>query len=250
MASWDDPWDASHDSLSLGAHTHPQTEILGSGYTTLGRGFGLPANLEQDLERIRYEIEYTRGTSWVSGTINGTFVTNHPSTGNSGQTLYSHINYVGNGTSSTTNPHGLNYTDTGADIIFGYLSQYTGQSTLSDIDPYYASVNHITQGASLTTAIGELDASIGTLLLSAVTKQSHISDRSIYSEEYRATHPIQINHALGSQPLVQVLDLSPGTEDLYGQYQALDQYSNVVHVDISNIEVWTNAAIVQVIIIG
>ena len=248
MTASEDPWDVSHGSF--GAHTHPQTEVLGSGYSTLGRGFGLPVNLEQDMQRLRYEIEYTRGTSWNSGTINGPFITNYPLAGNFGQTLSSHINYVGNGTPSATNPHGIDYVDTGASTILSYLRQYVGAVSETDVDPFYSSTNYITQGNNLTASISDLDASLNLLVGSTVQRITITEDRSIYTEEYRDTHPIEINHGLGSNPIVQVLDLSPTSEDAYGQYQSLDQYSNIVHVDNNNIEVWSNAAIVQIIIIG
>ncbi len=248
MVASEDPWDVAH--ASFGAHTHPQTEVLGSGYSTLARGFGLPANLELDMQRLRYEIEYTRGSSWNSGVLDGTFTTNHPSSGNAGQTLSSHINFVGSGTADTTNPHGVDYTDTGADTIFGYNSQYTGQGGLSDVDPFYSSTTYITQGNNLTVSIGDLDSAISTVIGSLVSRADYYEDRSVYSEEWRVTHPVLINHGYGRKPQVQVLDQTPPSEDLYGQYQALDQYVNFVHVDDNTLEVWTNAASVQIILIG
>lgn len=248
MTASEDPWNVSH--ASLGSHTHPQSEIESSGYSTLGRTFGLPADLEEDLQRIRYEIEYTRGTAWNTGTINGPFVTNYPSSGNSGQTLYSHINYTGSGTASANNPHAMDFTDTGADVIFGNVATFTGQASITDIDPSYTSTLYVTQGVSLTTGISELDAALGTVAGGVVYRTDYYEDRTIYSEAWRETHPIEIAHSFNKKPHVQVVDLTPSSEDIYGQYQSLDQYSNTVHVDDNNIEVWTNAASVQIILIG
>lgn len=263
MTASEDPWGAAH--ATLGVHTHPQDDILGSGYSTRDRSFGLPADLEEDLQRLRYEIGYTRGSNWNNGTIVGPFVTNYPTATDSEQTLLSHINYVGSGTPGTTNPHGLDYNDTGADVIFDNVGLFTGMSTHTDTSPTYTSINYVTQGATLETAIGELDTAIASVILSTVVRGEYDVDRSGYSETWREQNPIIIYHGPGSppagphvqveansltfgkMPLVNVLDMSPESEDMYGMYSSWNRDANVVHENEYTVEVWTSAAVVRVV---
>lgn len=246
MTSFEDPWNVAH--TDLGSHTHPQSEVHSSGYSTLGRGYGLPGDLEEDLQRIRYELGWLRGSNWQSGNQNGPF---EITSGVYTQDFISHINMVGSGTPSATDPHGIDYTDTGADAIFGNVAQYTGQVDIFDIDPSYTSTYYISNGQDLTSAISALDSAINTVETAGfVSRLEFVRDRSAYTEEYRRTNPILITHNLNRKPIVQVLDLTDYSEDIYGQYQSVDEYSNIVHIDDNNIEVWSEVESVLIIIIG
>lgn len=233
------PWDLDH--TGMGAHTHPQTEILLSSGTkdrTTPSG-----DLQDDMRRLRYEIEYTRGTSWASGTINGPFTTNYPAAGNLGQTLYSHINYKGPQPASSTNPHGTSYYNTGAGTVFGYVRGFTGMSSNADGSPTYSSTAVVTQGVNLETAIGQLDLAVSFNSL----REDYYYDRTSTPEETRETTPIQISHGFGRKPLVHVLDYSPPPADLYGQYISEDLTVNIVHLSDNLFQVWTGAAYVHII---
>lgn len=249
MTAWENPWDVNHDDI--GSALSPpwtQNEVLSSGYSTLERGLGLPADLEQDLQRIRYEISWLRGTDWQSGDQDGPF---DLTPGDATQTFTSHINMIGNGTPSITNPHGLDYTDTGADAILGNVAQYVGQTDIFDIDPDYTSTYYVTDGQNLTSAISTLDSAINNLEVSGfIQRMEWIEDRTGTTEQYRRENPITISHSFGRKPIVQVLDLSDYTEDPYGQYQSLDEYSNTVHVDDNTIEVWSEVETVLIVIVG
>ena len=72
----------------------------------------------------------------------------------------------------------------------------------------------------------------------------------MYSDSWREQNPISITHGFGRKPIVQVLDLSDYAEDSYGHYQSLDEYSNVVHTDDNNLEVWSECSTVLIILIG
>jgi len=243
----DCPWDVSH--AALGAHTHPQTEIEYST-GTLARGVVATDNLRKDLQRIRYEIGYTRGTAWDSGTIVGPFVTNYPSAGNLEQTLYSHINYKGTGTASSTNPHAHAYADDSTAVaVVSAVTGFTGMTTPTDSSPTYSSTNYISNGDNLETALGKIDDGLATLVFSTVTRTEYYVDRSAYSEEYREQNPITITHSNGKKPLINVLDNSPEGEDSYNQYISLTTDANIVHVSDDEFQVWTTAADVLIIAI-
>ena len=267
MGAGQNPWDVAH--AGLGAHTHPQIEVDSSGLSTRDRSFGLSVNLEDDLKRIRYEIGYTRGSNWNNGTIVGPFITNYPGVGNSEQTVLSHINFIGNigdgGTLDSRNPHRVGYMRTGAGAIFDNVGSFTGMTTHTDASPTYLSINYVTQGASLETTIGELDAAMFGIAIGTVVRGEYDVDRSAHSETWREQNPIVIYHGAGAPPagphveveldpasfgkipLINVLDMSPESEDMYGMYSSWNRDANVVHPDINTIEIWTSAAIVKII---
>jgi hypothetical protein len=250
MTSFEDPWNVNHDDIE-GTLSPPwaQSQVLSSGYSELARGSELPADLEEDLKRIRYELSLLRGTDWNSGDQDGPF---DITLGNSFQSFTSHINMTGNGSGATLdNPHNIGYTDTGADLIFSNVAQYIGQTDIFDISPQYTSTYYITNGSNLTSSMSALDSAINNLSEEGFIRRLEVTeDRSWMTDAQRSHNPISITHNFGRKPIVQVLDLSDYSEDTYGHYQSLDEYSNIVHSDNNTIEVWSECAIILVIIIG
>ena len=82
-----------------------------------------------------------------------------------------------------------------------------------------------------------------------VEKITYDYDRSGLSETEREETLITINHNKGKYPLVQVIDLSSGTVDYFGQYITPDTYFEVMHVDENTFVVRSDAAIIKVIAI-
>jgi hypothetical protein len=150
-----DPSGISHGAISPGAHNHTYPEVKPMPATSQTQArVGPYLSLENEILRIRWEIQNTRGsTSW------DTDVTS-PFIGTPVASLGLHVNYTGSGTASTSNPHGLDYTNTGAETVFTAIRAFTGMSSNSDSSPTYSSVIHVTQGVSLETAIGELDLAV------------------------------------------------------------------------------------------
>lgn len=251
------PWDVDHSGIVIPSHTHAQTEI-GTSTGTRNRTAGADSHLSDNLQRIRYEIEYTRGTSWSSGAINGPFVTNYPSAGNYGQTVNSHINFTGSGTASSSNPHALNYVDTGQEVVNTAIRGFSGMSSNSDNSPTYSPhitptpLGAISDGDNLEKAIALLDAAVSSAGSGSVTRFEYYYDRTSTPIEVREVTPINISRPGGAAirfPLVEVIDLSPESQDPYGQYASLTMDMNVNHIDVNNLQVWTAAAYILVILV-
>ena len=238
-----DPSTITHSGVSVASHTHSHDEIIPSLTQSLTQGRVAPyESLENDILRIRYEIQQTRGSSnWYSDVID-------PVSGGAAS-LSAHINYTGAG-ASASNPHDIDYIKTGANVVFNTVRSYTGMIDNTDTDPDYTSTEFITQGDDLTVAIGKLDAAVSAVSVSNVTRLDYSYDRSLLSETDRENTAITINHNLGSKPIVEVLDVSPTAEDYYGQYTSPAVDLNIVHVNENTFEIWTGAAQIEVIIIG
>lgn len=245
-AGWgSDPASVGHTPLAPAAHNHLFTEVLPPPAlaSTLNRA-APHSNLEDEVLKLRYEIQMTRGSaSWYSDVTD-------PVTTNAGD-LGTHINYVGSGTATATNPHGLTLSDIGAATTFDAIVSFTGMTNVNDANPTYSSTSYVTQSGSLETAIGELDLAVGNLAGSiSIQRLDYSYDRSFDSATDRANNPIQIIHGIGKKPIIEVLDLSPTFEDYYGQYSSPAVDINIVHVDENTVEIWTEAAIINVIMIG
>lgn len=239
-----DPSSVSHSGVPAAAHEHPYDEITTTlvASDTQGRS-GSTAYLENDIKRLRWEIQRTRGSSsWYSDATS-------PISGSPVATLQVHVNYVGSGTATTTNPHGINYVNTGASTMFGHVQSFTGQSSITDASPTYSSTNYVVQGSSLETAIGELDSAIVTVLGSAVIRRDYSYDRSSLSETEREQTPITINHNVGRKPIINVLDVSPQEVDYWGMYVDNTRDVEIVHLNDNSLEIWTGAAVIEVIAI-
>jgi hypothetical protein len=57
---------------------------------------------------------------------------------------------------------------------FGYIRSYIGKPSAGSVNPTYSSVTNITQSTNLTSAIGQLDAAIGSR--TAYTQQNYVTD--------------------------------------------------------------------------
>jgi hypothetical protein len=252
-----DPWDVNHTGITIPSHTHTQSEV-GISTGTRTRIAGVSSSLAHDLQRLRYEISYTRGTAWDSGVINGPFVTNYPSAGNSEQTVSSHINFTGSGTATSSNPHALNYVDTGQEVVNTVIRTFTGMSSNSDSTPTYSThitptaLSAISDGDSVEKAIALLDEAVSTASAGSVTRYEYYYDRTSTPINVREVTPINVSRPGGAPsrfPLVEVIDLSPESQDPYGQYTSLTMDMNVNHIDVNNLQIWTAAAYVLVILI-
>jgi len=239
------PSGVSHADIPAAAHDHPFTEVKPPppNSSTQAR-VGPYTSLYNEVLRLRYEIQATRGSvNWYSDVTS-------PIIGSPVASLSVHINYTGSGTAATSNPHGINYTNTGANLVFNAIRSFTGMSDNTDSSPTYASTNYVTQSGSLEQAVGELDAAILTAIGTTVIRKDYSYDRSGMSETDRANTPIAIDHNLGKKPIVNVLDLSPTFGDYYGQYSSPAIELNIVHMSSNSFEIWTEAAVIEVIVIG
>jgi len=238
-----DPAGVNHTAIPAAAHTHLYTEVLPMPSSALSQGrVGPYTSLYNDILRLRYEITQTRGSAnWYSDTTDPV--------DSLAASLQKHINYQGAGTLSSSNPHKISYTNTGANTMLSNLARYTGMSSYtSAIEmPTYSSVNYVTQGVNLKTAIGELDAAIQATLGTVVTRRDYTYDRSATSETVRTQTPITITHNAGKKPFIQVQDVSPEEEDYFGQYVSQNTEVGIVHLDLNTLEIWTSAAIIEVI---
>jgi len=239
-----DPSGISHSGIGGSSAPYAYTDVSPMPSQTLSQARVAPyTSLYNDILRIRWEIARTRGTA--------NYITDatDPVTSTAGD-LSTHMNYVGSGTATSTNPHAIAISDLGADVYFANLGRYTGMSDYtSGVEmPTYSSANYVTQSTNLETAIGALDAAVTSILTGGtVTRWEQDYDRSSLSETVREQTAITVTHNRGKYPIVQVLDLSPETVDYYGQYVSPSSTINIVHVDEDNFEVWTDAAIIKVI---
>lgn len=156
-----DPSGVGHGSISPGAHTHPYTEIgpPPNASETQDRSVGTFTHLDNEVKRLRYEIYRTRGSSsWETDA-------NDPVTSSAGS-LHTHMAYAGTGTVSSSNPHGIGYSqidDSGTALssMISAIVSFTGMTSYTDSNPTYTSHNNIGVNDSLEVAIGKLDSTLG-----------------------------------------------------------------------------------------
>jgi hypothetical protein len=157
-----DPSGVGHGSVTPGAHTHPYTEIgpPPAASETQDRTVGTFTHLDNEVKRLRYEIQKTRGsTSWETDATD-------PVSSTAGS-LSVHMGYHGTGTVTSTNPHGIGYSQiddsgTALSTMVSAIVAFTGMTNYTDSSPTYSSVLNVSSGDSLETAIGKLDAAVGT----------------------------------------------------------------------------------------
>lgn len=238
-----DPSAVFHGSMTVAAHTHEFDEVTPapSISSTAGRTAS-HVNLEDEVLRLRYEIQAVKGSSnWYSDASYPTGVTGTA-------TLHGHINKTGSGSPSDTNPHALTYIDLGIDIYLNNIVTFTGMSDLNDSTPSYSSTTYVTQGSSHTTAVGALDAALAAVAEGVVVRIDYGPyDRSALSVTERAQTPITITHNRGKKPIIQVIDNNPETSDYYGIYSSPTYDVEINYPDSNIVEIYTEAAIVEVI---
>lgn len=131
-----------------------QTKIDHSAsYVTLNR-VGIVDHLEDDLNRIRYELGALRGNNVWDTDFSGIPYAGAP------VSLQGHAASVGTGVSSATNPHGLAAADIGLSTPLAAIVAFTGMDNTTDTTPDYANNNFINTNDPLETAIGKLDAQL------------------------------------------------------------------------------------------
>lgn len=236
-----DPSGISHSGITPSAHTHTFDEVLPppAVASTQGRS-GSYTTLENEVLRLRWEIQRTRGSaSWYTDV-------NYPYGGVA--SFGGHISAVGSGTPSATNPHGLNYIDLGIDTYLDAIIAFTGMSDYTDSNPTYTSTSYINQGDPLQDAISDLDAAIDTVLGSAVIRKDYGPyDRSSMSATDRALTPIVISHGYGRKPVVNVIDSSDSVAYYMGMYTAPTYDVEIDYPDSNTFRVWTDAAVIEII---
>jgi len=242
VAGWgSNPAPAYHSAVAPSAHTHPFTDVTPAPPVsdTSGRA-AAHVNLEDEVKRLRYEIQATRGsTNWYSDV-------NNPWGGVC--TLGSHIACVGSGTPSATNPHGVNIVNTGASTVFDAVRAFTGMSSNTDAAPTYSSTYYVTQSTSLEVAIGDLDTAIHDAFGTTVIRADYGPyDRSAMSPTDRANTPIVITHLYGRKPVINVIDNTTEGENYWGMYSSPTYDVEIDYPDNYTVRIWTEAANVEVI---
>jgi hypothetical protein len=239
----EDPSTLSHGTFATAEHTHPYTDIKPMPSVALSQGRVAPySTLYNDILRIRYEIQQTRGSSsWYTDATD-------PVTSAAGS-LSTHMNYVGSGSSSSSNPHAISYSDIGVDTLLGNLARFVGMTDYTSPTemPTYSSTNYVTQAGDLEQAIGELDAAIKDAITGFVSRVEYGPyDRSGLSDTQREQTPITIVHGYGQEPIVNILDLSPD-QQAWGMYSTPTADVVIDFPDLNTIRIWTNAEIVKAI---
>jgi hypothetical protein len=239
----EDPSLLGHDTFATAEHTHPYTDIRPMPSVTLSQGRVAPySTLYNDILRIRWEITRTRGSSsWYTDATD-------PVTSAAGD-LNTHMNYVGSGSSSVSNPHAISYSDIGADTLLENLARFVGMTDYTSVVemPTYSSTNYVTQAGDLEQAIGELDAAIKDAITGFVSRVEYGPyDRSGLSDTQREQTPITIVHGYGQEPVVNIIDLSPD-QQAWGMYSTPTSDVVIDFPDLNTIRIWTNAEIVKAI---
>ena len=179
-AGWGtNPGSVSHSGLPVSSHTHTFAQVAPppAAADTQAR-IGPYTTLDNEIKRLRWEIQRTRGSvNWYSDA-------SYPFGGTA--SLAGHIAHVGGGVASSSNPHGIIYTDLGIDTYLDAIIAFTGMTNYTDSSPTYTSTNYVTSGTSLEEAIGDLDAAILSTIGTTVTRADYGPyDRSLLSETTR-----------------------------------------------------------------
>ena len=189
------------------------------------------ATLQDDINRIKWEIGDTRGLDWeVSVT---------PAYGGGPVNLQAHVSEVGSGTANGNNPHGLrlaNLTDWAA--FLAAYSSYTGSDGFTDSTPDYTSTVYINVGDSLEIAISKIDTAldkidVGTTKGDLITRHATSYARLPVGTDgqiIEADSAQALGIKWGDSPLVQMLSeqtLHPNSiGTTHGSYGAHAQLSN------------------------
>jgi hypothetical protein len=150
--AWDSDIAVDHTGVPF---TATQTSINSS--VTVNDSFaGATTNLEDDLNQIRTRIKETIGGAVWTTTMPALY-------GGGASTLKALLDSTaGTGAQTATNPWGYNYTDVdGVETRFDAVRDFTGQTTHTDDTTAYLSTVYIDDGDPLETAIGRIDAVVG-----------------------------------------------------------------------------------------
>ena len=238
-----DPALVSHVGVGGGSSTLAYTSVLPMPSSSLTQARIAPyTSLYNDILRIRYEIQRTRGSgSWYTDATD-------PVTSTAAD-LQTHIDYHGTASVTSSNPHGVSYTQTGASTMLSNLARYTGMTayTSGSEMPTYSSTNYVTQSTSLETAIGALDTALDTAVGGTVSRIDYGPyDRTAMSPTTRLNTAITLVHNQGKNPVVQIVDESPDTVPV-GQYSYYDTGAITVFPDVNTVLVYTDAAITSIV---
>jgi len=243
-AGWGaNPSGVNHSAIPAAAHVHPFDEVTPApAPADTQERVGPYVTLENEVKRLRWEIQQTRGsTSWYSDV-------NHPAPIGGAASLGAHIGYTGLGTPSTSNPHGTNYVDTGASVPINVMRLFVGMTDLADHQPTYSSTYYVTQHANLEVAIGELDNSLHTALGTAAVRVDYGPyDRSSMSATDRANTPIVVNHTYNRRPVLNIIDETTEGIDYWGMYSSPTYDVEIDYPDSNTFRIWTEAAVVSII---
>jgi len=152
-----------------------------SSYVGLNRAV-VATNLEEDLNRLRWELANAKGVAW-NASVTAPYV--------GGPTnLEGFMALAGSGTRGATNPFGLRWDNiTDLSTILSATRDFTGKTTHFDGSPTYTSTTFITNGDSLETADGKLDAAI-TALLDTIFQTQTIDPKNMLTTD--GTPPFNI----------------------------------------------------------
>lgn len=202
-----------------------------STYKQLGRTPGTATDLEEDLRRIRYEIARTRfGTS--ADQSNSQWKTDATDPVGGDGSLTTHMAYVGSGVQDANNCHGVARVDVdGLDTELNYIHTFIGKSGMGNETPTYSSTNTVSNGDSLETAIGKLDAAPG-----------HRQEYA-FSDHTDEDSPVVVNHGSGvTYVFCQVVDTYVADYISGGEVGISypDRYAVIDYIDSNTFHVWTN----------
>lgn len=202
-----------------------------STYNQLDRSPGTATDLEEDLRRIRYEIARTRfGTSTDESNTQWRTDATDPVGGDG--SLTTHMAYKGDGVQDSENCHGVARQNVdGLDTELGYTHTFIGKSGMGNEMPTYSSTNTVSNGDSLETAIGKLDAAPG-----------HRQEYAFSDHDDEDT-PITVSHNSGvTYPVVQVVDTYVADYISGGEIGVAygDRYAVVDYLDSNSFNVYTN----------
>jgi len=126
-------------------------------YTTRNRTASV-SHLQDDLNRIRWEIAKTRGiANWQADIL--------PAYLGGPVDLQTHINATGTGIQNAFNPHGTRMANlTDGTVIINAIAAFTGMTSWVDNAPTYTSTHYLTSGDDLELSISKLDAAFEDLV--------------------------------------------------------------------------------------
>jgi hypothetical protein len=263
-------WNSDTSSIDHSAITGVLQVSVGDSASYAQKVRGSTTNLEQDVNRLRWEIARTRiGAATTTSTSQWSTDVTDP-VGSGVACLNAHINYAGNGVQDINNPHAVARQDVDdLDTEFGYNNTFTGKTALGSETPTYSSVLTVTQSVSLETAIGELDVVTGAAtthiadvanphVVTALQVGAAVREVYDFSGHTNASAAIVITHNKGTAgvsnstwPLVQVVDTGVGgdqgvlADEVYAYEQELglattDAFVNVEFIDTNIFHVYTN----------